>query len=133
MVKKIILLVVLLLIAIAAMPVAFGESAATPGSAEDPVVTKSYVDAKTSYQVIHMLAGQKMIGGAGTELIVRSGDVTAIDNGVDGVSDITGGSDLKSDATCKANHLLLIPRADGRGIKAATEAYVMVRGSFTLN
>ncbi len=131
--KKIILLFVLLIIAIAAMPFAFGDTATTPGSAEDPVVTKSYVDAKTSYQVIHLQAGQRMIGSAGTEIIVRSGDVTAIDNGVDGISDITGGTDLKSDVICKTNHLLLVPRADGRGIKAVTEAYVMVRGGFTLN
>ncbi len=131
--KTLILLIALFVIATAGLVVAFGDTAATPGSTEDPVVTKSYVDAKTVYQVVHMQAGQKMVGKAGTELIVRSGEVTAIDNGVDGLSDITGGTDLKTGTTCKINHLLLVPRDDGRGVKAGTEAYVMVRGGFTLN
>lgn len=131
--KTIVALISILVIALAGMTAAFGDTAATPGSTEDPVVTKSYVDSKTAYQVIHIQAGQKMIGKSGTEMIVRSGEVTAIDNGADGLSDITGGSDLKSGVLCKTNHLLLVPRDDGRGINAVTEAYVMVRGGFTLN
>lgn len=126
-------MVFVLLIATAmSIVMAFGDTS-VPGSPEDPVVTKSYVDSKLAYAVLHMQQGQKLIGGEGTEIIVRSGEVTAIDNGKDGVSDITGGNDLKSGAICKTNHLLLVPRNDGRGITAATEAYIMIRGPYTLN
>jgi hypothetical protein len=111
---------------------AFGNTT-IPGSTEDPVVTKSYVDSKLAYQVLQLQVGQIVIGGEGTEIIVRSGEVTAIDNGANGISDITGGQDLRTGQLCKTNHLLLVPRNDGRGVKALTEAYIMVRGSYTLN
>lgn len=130
--KSILLILVLLLVTVMSLVVAFGDTA-VPGSQEDPVVTKSYVDSKLAYEVRHMQKGQKLIGGEGTEIIVRSGEVKAIDNGVDGLSDITGGTDLKSGVICKVNHLLLVPRSDGRGITAETEAYILVRGTYTLN
>ncbi len=110
---------------------AFG-SASTPGSSDDPLVSKSYVDAALSYEVVHVMAGQSIIGGAGTEMILRSGEATAIDNGANGVSDITSGADLMSGTKIETNHLLLVPRADGRGILTSTECYVMVRGEYTL-
>ena len=126
------LLIILLMVSAMSLMVAFGDTS-VPGSPEDPVVTKSYVDSKLAYAVLHLQQGQRLIGGEGTEIIVRSGEVTAIDNGKDGISDITGGYDLKSGAICKANHLLLVPRSDGRGITAATETYIMIRGTYTLN
>lgn len=104
----------------------------TPGSETDPVVTKSYVDSKVSYQPVRLEAGQKLIGDEGTEVILRSGDATAIDNGANGVSDITAGSDLMTGNRVAANHLLLIPRKDGRGIAVSTEAWVMIRGNYTI-
>ncbi|PKM85074.1 MAG: hypothetical protein CVU86_04250 [Firmicutes bacterium HGW-Firmicutes-11] len=113
-----------------------------PGSAEDPVVTKSYVDAQIAalktggtasvFEPINVKAGQKLIGGAGTELILRSGDAYAIDNGVDGLSDVTSAKDLKGGVTITANHLLLVPRADGRGLEAGSDLWVMVKGSYTI-
>lgn len=126
------LILVLLMVTGMGLIVAFGDTS-VPGSPDDPVVTKSYVDSKLAYSVLHMQKDQRLIGGEGTEIIVRSGEVKAIDNGKDGVSDITGGNDLKSGAICKTNHLLLVPRSDGRGITAATEAYIMIRGPYTLN
>lgn len=103
-----------------------------PGSELDPVVTKSYVDSRTSYSPISLTAGQKLIGGEGTEIILRSGEATAIDNGANGVSDLTIGTDLMTGSQVGANHLLLVPRNDGRGITALTDIWVMVRGSYTI-
>lgn len=110
---------------------AFG-SDATPGSSDDPLVSKSYVDAALSYEVVHAQAGQSIIGGAGTEIVLRSGEATAIDNGANGVSDMTSGTDLMSGTVVQANHLLLTPRSDGRGIYMKTEGYIMVRGEYTI-
>ena len=104
----------------------------TPGSETDPVVTKSYVDSKVSYLPVRLDAGQKLIGDEGTEIILRSGEATSIDNGVNGVSDITEGLDLMTGNKVAANHLLLIPRKDGRGIVVSTEAWVMIRGNYTI-
>lgn len=131
--KKLTLIVLILLMVTTMSLIVVFASTSVPGSPEDPVVTRSYVESKLAYEVLRLDKGQVLTGGAGTELIVRSGEVTAIDNGNDGVSDITAGADLRSGVKCQKNHLLLIPRADGRGIAASTEAYVMVRGPFTLN
>lgn len=125
-------MLILLIVTAMSLIIAFGDTS-VPGSTEDPVVTKSYVDSKLAYAVLHLLEGQALIGGEGTEIIVRSGEVKAIDNGIDGISDITAAMDLKSGTICKANHLLLVPRNDGRGITAVTEAYIMIRGPYTLN
>jgi hypothetical protein len=104
----------------------------TPGSETDPVVTKSYVDSRVTYIPVRLDAGQKLIGDEGTEIILRSGEATAIDNGLNGVSDITGGLDLLTGNKVTINHLLLIPRKDGRGISVSTEAWVMIRGNYTI-
>lgn len=103
-----------------------------PGSEGDPVVTKSYVDSKTAYTPISLTAGQKLIGGEGCEIILRSGEASAIGNSSNGVSDVTAGMDLMSGAYVGANHLLLVPRNDGRGIYAITDIWVMVRGTYTI-
>src|SRR5665647_1744742 len=103
-----------------------------PGSETDPVVTKSYVDSKVSYLPVKREAGQTLIGDEGTEIILRSGEATAIDNGANGVSDISAGKDLMTGNLVAVNHLLLIPRKDGRGIMVSTEAWVIIRGNYTI-
>lgn len=114
-----------------------------PGSPEDPVVTKSYVDAQiaaikgaegsaTVFVPVFVEAGKTLIGGAGTELILRSGGALAVAKGEDGLSDVTEGKDLKATFAVTRNHLLLIPRDDGRGISAATDIWVMVKGTYTI-
>jgi hypothetical protein len=126
-----------------AVTVAASVAAGTPGSEDDPVVTKSYVDSQIaklssggvssdSYKAVQLAAGQKLIGNEGTEVILRSGEATAIDNGANGVSDVTGAKDLMTGQSVAQNHLLLIPRSDGRGIQAVTEIWVMVRGSYSI-
>ncbi|HHX14033.1 MAG TPA: hypothetical protein GX726_03645 [Clostridiales bacterium] len=140
---KWIALLILLLVAATAFVFAL-----EPGTAEDPLVTKSYVDAKIAalqnsggtaepaagavFTPVSVAAGKSLIGAGGTELILRSGKATAIDNGKDGVSDLTAGVDLRSGKAIGANHLLLVPRADGRGLRAGTDLWVMVKGPYTI-
>ena len=118
-----------------------------PGSAEDPIVTKSYVDEKiaealagaggtggggASFTPVNIGPGKKMIGGEGTEIILRSGKAKAVATGSDGLSDVTIGSDIKSGNSVSQNHLLLIPRDDGRGIEASSDIWVLVKGTYTI-
>jgi hypothetical protein len=118
-----------------------------PGSVDDPVVTKSYVDTKlielenklsgaqggsSSYQPVQVLQGKTLLGGVGTEIIFRSGEATAIDNGQNGISDITTGKDLRTGEALTLNHLLVIPKEDGRGIKATTDIWIMIKGKYTV-
>jgi hypothetical protein len=153
-----VLLVVLLVatIALGAIVLAFGAEG-DPGTSSDPIVTKSYVDRAienlrlaltekiengagssgtggkgSAWQIVQAAKGQSVIGGQGTQIILRSGKALAIDNGSSGVSDLTGGADLMMDELISANHLLLVPRADGRGIKCETECWIMVLGAYEL-
>lgn len=118
-----------------------------PGSAEDPLVTKSYVDEKIAealaggsgsgggggvFTPVKIDKSKKLLGGEGTELILRSGKAKAVASGTDGLSDVTLGQDISAGKDVSQNHLLLIPRDDGRGIEASTDIWVMVKGSYTI-
>jgi uncharacterized protein YlxW (UPF0749 family) len=138
---------------------------AEPGTDEDPVVAKSYVDAEvdylkneirelnkavrrltekleqqenSKYDVVELRAGERLIAGESTEIIVRSGQATAISgkNG-DGLSDITTDDpsmgNLVTGQTIPLNHLLLVARDDGRGVKAvSSRVYMLVRGTYEI-
>ena len=114
---------------------------AQPGTEDDPLVSKSYVDAQiasvksaggSNFAVVYVEAGQKVIGGEGTEIIVRSGEATIVENSPNGVANLNTGEDMKNGQDVRLDHLLLIPRADGRVILAGTEGNLMVRGSYTI-
>lgn len=132
------------------------------GTEQDPVVTVSYVESKinelkayideklsnngslseagqtqepqaaATYEVISLQSNQSLIGKDSTEIILRSGTATAIDNGVNGISDLTDGKDLISGDEIESNHLLIVPRDDGRGILATSEVWVMVKGGYEI-
>ena len=105
-------------------------ASASPGDSNDPVVTKSYVDKRGAFAPLHLSAGQSLIGGEGAEIILRSGEAAAIATGKNGVSDMTDGRDISAGQAIGLNHHLLVPRADGRGIRVSTEAWVMIRGDY---
>ena len=128
--RKILIPALVLVIVAAVTAIVFAASGA--GSESDPLVSQSYVDQKTAYQTLSIDEGQSLIGKAGTEIILRSGEATAIDNGANGVSDVTAGTDLTTGTPVELNHLLLTPRDDGRGIYAKTVIWVMVRGDYTV-
>jgi outer membrane murein-binding lipoprotein Lpp len=146
---------------------------AVPGSAADPVVSKSYMDAQVEilstqisdmqaqidklqaavsegsgtpstpetpqttvdapkFEVVKVDAGKSIIGGASTEIVLRSGTATAIAGASGGVSDLTEGVDLATGTAVSKNHLLVIPVDDGRGIQCTSLCYVMVKGDYTM-
>ena len=104
--------------------------AALPGSQQDPLVSKSYVDERLKMAVVQVPAGKELIGYGGTEIVVRSGSATEVDTELAGQADVTAGVDLRSGETAPVNHLLIVPRDDGRGVKAQTSLFVLVRGNY---
>jgi len=130
-----------------------------PGSKEDPIVTLSYVELKleqlkdyvdqksfssnpsqptnpaqsSTFEVVELKVGQSLIAGAGTEVILRSGEAVAIISPLGGLSDVTGAKDLQKDEKVPSNHLLIIPRDDGRGIRALSDSFLLVKGGYTIN
>jgi hypothetical protein len=130
--------VILTCAAAVAATVAVRAADGAPGSESDPVVTKSYVDKQLSeaggiFMPLDVPAGKRLIGGAGTEIILRSGEASAIGNESNGVSDLTDGADLQTGSIVQRDHLLLVPRDDGRGVSATTDVWLMVRGPYTIH
>ncbi|KXG74451.1 hypothetical protein [Thermotalea metallivorans] len=129
-----------------------------PGSPEDPIVTQSYVEkrneqlkyyidqkigevnnalnavqAQQQFQIIEVQKGQKVIGKASTEMIIRSGEAKAIASPSGGLSDLIAGIDLKTGEIVPLNHLILIPRDDGRGIEVTVnKTFILIKGGYEI-
>ncbi len=156
-----ILLVLLLIISVGFNIAAALSDGAEPGSEQDPLISKGYVDeimAKNAaevaqlkqqleelknqqqsggsegFVVLNMKTGQTLLPGSGTEIILRSGKAAAVSgqNG-DNLADVTAGKDLVKGAAVVINHLLISSRDDGRGLKATAECYLLVRGAYKIN
>lgn len=104
---------------------------ASPGTSSDPLVSLSYLQKVSKFNVITVKAGKTLIGKEGTEIVLRSGSSTIYSPVQFGVSDVTAGKDLLNGQSVPLNHLLIIPR-DGRGIKAKTESVYMIKGEYTI-
>ncbi len=96
------------------------EQNATPGQGAEQFIA------------IEVIAGQKLIGGAGTELILRTKGATIISSDNGGVADTTIGKDLITGEEMPPEHLLIIPRDDGRGFVASNNVWVLVKGSYVI-
>lgn len=136
------------------------DSSNVPGSADDPVVTKSYVDqkiaealrnagagggstggatgggssaAESTLEVVTVPVGKTIYVKAGGELVVRTGKAVAVSSDANGLSDMTDGLDIAPGKPVGNNHLILFPR-DGRGVKAEgnskVDLIVLVRGGY---
>ncbi|MGN8770776.1 hypothetical protein ACTNDP_13545 [Paenibacillus barengoltzii] len=134
----------------------------TPGTADDPVVTKSYVDqaiqqalgnggssspsapstgdsgsssSSDGIQIVEVKPGKILIASAGAEFIVRAGKAVVYSADANGVADLTDGKDIPNGGTVTNNHLLSFPR-EGRGIQVQEgdthNLTVMVRGGYQI-
>ncbi len=109
---------------------------ADPGDVSDPVVTLSYIEdvlkEEMSFKVVTLGNGERLMCEAGTELILRMGSATVIATQKGGLADVTEGVDLANKSNVPMNHHLVVPLADGRGIKANDYVLVMVKGDFEI-
>lgn len=127
--------IILVLLAAASLFVvytAFAGADSDPGTSGDPLVTQSYVDRYVRWEVAELETGQVLKGYAGTEIIVRRGQTVVIDPVGNGIPDLTAGTDIFAGSPVPNNHLLLIPRDDGRAVGAKSAVVVMYRGGATV-
>ncbi len=124
--------------------------AADAGSEADPLVSKSYVDDKInqvmnmvgsdsgsvsvggSYVPVSVGVGKTIIGGEGTEMILRAGKGDIVISGKEGIVDATTGQALYNGHKAALNHIMIIPRNDGRGVKVTEAAWFLVKGSYNI-
>lgn len=135
---------------------------AEPGASDDPLISKSYIENQfmpqikqyiesrlaevgsggsgggaaavtaDKFNVVNASAGQQIICSAGTELILRMGSASVIATEKGGIADTTDGFDLADGTFMPANHLLIVPVSDGRGVRATTDIIVMIKGGYTV-
>ena len=104
------------------------ETEAVPADTEAPANSAMPI---TDYDVVYLTKGQTIVGSS--EFILRSGSAISTCPGINGITDITDGVDLTDGMYIPWNHLLLVPRDDGRGITVTSvEAYIMARGQYTV-
>lgn len=127
-----------------------------PGSDRDPLVSMSYVDNKieqlqkyidikisnsggggnnsNELVIVELDKGEYLIGKAGTEIILRGGKSIAYGVEEDrGLADTTEGKDIdNTEDLLPYNHLIIIPRDDGRGAYAISDSIFMVRGEYEI-
>jgi len=84
------------------------------------------------FVVVELSKGQIIISGDGSEIIPRSGKMTAIYGKNGGLSDITSAKDLKAGESIVLNHMLISSRDDGRGLKASTTVFLLIKGSYII-
>lgn len=99
--------------------------AAEPGSQEDPVVTKSYIESFYKWQNVNLKAGQTATTDLSVELVALSGETEVISGEL---IDLTAAQVLKPGDIIPLNHLILSPRSDGRGIKATRDSEILIKG-----
>jgi len=132
-------------------------SEAAPGTESDPLVTLSYVDkrfeeldvylesklsevpevsAVTSsaslFEIVEVKAGGMIYLGDSTEFILRSGEGLAIASTNGGLADLTEGNDIAHSKSVPKNHQILNPQNDGRGVAITVDAWVMIKGAYTI-
>lgn len=68
------------------------------------------------------------------EIILRTGSAIAVSITVNGLNDITEGTEIYNAEDIPLYHSLLVPRGDdGRGIQITSpDAYIMVRGEYEI-
>ncbi len=101
---------------------------------EDTAASSETTEAPLSmdYTVVCLKKGQTLTGSC--EIILRSGTAAAHCPGANGISDLTAGADLANETAIAPNHLMLVPRDDGRGITVTSaESYLMVRGTYHIS
>lgn len=85
-----------------------------------------------SFAAVTLAPGQTLYGGAGCEVLLRSGSATCVSEGmsVPGLVDTTDGSTINHGTALKENHLYMM--TDQRGVLAAVETVVLVRGEYMI-
>lgn len=155
-VKKYVMTAIVCALSLAGVTAVYSSSVGTDA---DPLVSKSYVDSQIAkvkeligslentdtgtqqgsvsvqpqgYVTVSVPVGKTIFGDEGTELILRAGKGTVIITGSDGIADVTNGQNLKSGVSVTPNHLLVVPRNDGRGVVVSEAAWFLVKGNYTI-
>ena len=92
-----------------------------------------FISAGSSFfDVYEISSGQRLLLGAGTEVVVRTGDASAIVGELGGVVNLITGVNYNAGEGVARNNLLLSSRNDGRGLRFNADSYVLIKGAFEI-
>ena len=85
------------------------------------------------FTVVEAAKGQRILLGAGAEVIVRSGEALAVQGELGGLADVTAAKDLTGGMQITNQHLLISSRKDGRGLQVVSDVvFHLIRGGYTI-
>ena len=88
------------------------------------------------YTVLHVMQGTVVNASAACDIMLRAGEAEAVvpESAQGNLSDYTVGAEIGDGEAIPLNHMILIARGDGRGIRVLSgEAYIMIRGEYTVD
>lgn len=83
------------------------------------------------FALVQVKAGSTLTFSESAMLILRAGSAKTIVGPGGGLSDLTIGTDLVEGQAIVGNHLILVPRNDGRGVKITGDSWLMIKGTYT--
>ncbi len=115
---------------------------AKPGSVNDPLITKSYLDSYISnlgisgdvnagYKKVALTKGKTIVGHEGTEILLYSGSAKAYAKKADIVNMTIG--EAVSDGMSLGKYCIYLCPDKESGITAMSDVIVFVKGSYTAN
>ena len=105
------------------------EAAGLPLDTAMPPVASGPAPQREVFEVVRAEAGTILVGGASTEIILRSGEATVL-AAYNGLANVTTGVDVMNGQAVSLNHLLIVPQGDGRGLRFHAVSHVMVKGDY---
>ncbi|MBQ5778210.1 MAG: hypothetical protein IIV97_05280 [Oscillospiraceae bacterium] len=85
-----------------------------------------------TFALVKLKSGQTITAKVGCEALLRLGSASCVSSGTPGLIDMTTGGDLAGGKALEKNHIYLCT-VDGRGIKATSDATLLVRGPYTIS
>ncbi len=86
-----------------------------------------------NYVPVELQNGQVLIGDEGTEIILRSGSAVSYVNSENGIINASNGEEYMEGVNIPKNNMLIVPRNDGRGVRATSNStWFIVKGGYTI-
>lgn len=110
-----------------------GAASKTPGSAEDPLVTLSYLETRISegnngYEKVRLSKGEQLAGDEGTSIIVLGGSLIASEGNL---IDVTEGRLTEVDTSLFLYHNYMVPETKN-GCEALSSCVLLVSGGYEI-
>jgi TolA-binding protein len=90
------------------------------------------VSSTSRFTAMELKTHQKIILGAGTEIVLRTGKAMSIRGEFGSLVDLISGKDLDAGENVTRNHIILSPRNDNRGMKFTEDSWILVKGQYEL-